>query len=169
MPAFKGEADMPTWALHVRKWPFATYCAAARSWSLSGSKRTSTRRLSSITQVENDPKLQFALRTRGDKLGNQDRKDASQFPTSIRPYVNMIQQKQVWLSGLSGRGNSKYGRREQLHDARRQFGYFDFINLGFEAPSALVELFEALQGCVTPPKWRGAPGLRVARDPKKLW
>jgi hypothetical protein len=32
-----------------RFWHFATYCVAARSWSLSGSKRTSARMLSSMT------------------------------------------------------------------------------------------------------------------------
>ena len=30
-------------------WPIATYCVAPRCWSLSGSKRTSVRRLSSMT------------------------------------------------------------------------------------------------------------------------
>ena len=80
----------------------------------------------------------------GQQLGNQDRKDAGQFLSSICLYVNMIQQKQGRLSALSGRGYSEYDRREQLHDARRQFGDFDLINLRLEAPSALVELFEAL-------------------------
>ena len=35
--------------LLVRKWPIATFCVAARSWSLWGSKRTSSRQATKFT------------------------------------------------------------------------------------------------------------------------
>jgi putative tryptophan/tyrosine transport system substrate-binding protein len=43
------------WEVYGCLWPIATYCNAVRLWSLSGSKRTSPRRPSSITWSRNDP------------------------------------------------------------------------------------------------------------------